>query len=105
MNLTGIIGAIAGVIIAIFAFLFKREQGKRIEAEERAEQAEEETAIVSYEKEAEVIAGDKEVSTSEEIKAVDLKVEQALKEIHEAVKKSHAEIYNEKVKGWNRVKR
>lgn len=100
-----VLAIIASAVIAVLSFLFGSEKRKRKQAETELEETVEKVEIIAVEKEAEEIAGNSENETTELIKDVDKKVNEALKEIHENGEKTQAEIYNEKVKGWTKVKR
>lgn len=105
MSISAIVTAIVGALFAILGFAFKHEKSKRQEAEAKVEDLKAEVSNAIVEAKGTETAQEQEREVSEGAKAINEKVEQAIKEIHEATVQKQAEIYNEKVKGWKKVKR
>lgn len=105
MKLTAIISAISVFIIGVFAFLFKNEKGKRIKAEERAEQKEKEVETIKVEKQAEQQAAATIQEAQTKVDDVNIIIEDEIKEVYNAVASDQAKLYNNNVNKWKKIKR
>lgn len=105
MKLTAIISAISAFIIGVFAFLFKNEKGKRIKAEERAEQKEKEVETIKVEKQAEQQAAATIQEAQTKVDDVNIIIEDEIKEVYNAVVSDQAKLYNNNVNKWKKIKR
>lgn len=105
MDLFAIIGAIGAAVIGLLAFLFNHEKGKRAEAEQQIEEMEQALESKTVEAKAETQAAAVSQETAAFMQELDEKIENGMKEIHNALASEQAQIYNANVRKWKKVKR
>ena len=102
MSIEAIITSIVGGVIALLAILFKVEKNKNKKLKVKNNELEKEMESKEIEEEAQTITTREEREISEATAEINRKTMEALNGIHKALEKDQQELYNAKVKGWNK---